>query len=153
MFVKRVGVSLIIAVVVGCGAPSKQNPTSTTSSLAVSGDWNLLISDSASVPMLTIGIQLVQSGNLITGSEIPYTGSTGYGGGCAPVISGPISGKANGNNIELFSPGGANAHMPVDSGPSGPFSFTGTYSGGVIRGTWAQSNECIGGGVGVFTRQ
>jgi hypothetical protein len=127
MFVKRVGVSLIIAVVVGCGAPSKQNPTSTTSSLAVSGDWNLLISDSASVPMLTIGIQLVQSGNLITGSEIPYTGSTGYGGG--------------------------NAHMPVDSGPSGPFSFTGTYSGGVIRGTWAQSNECIGGGVGVFTRQ
>ena len=151
MFLKRLSVLLIMAFL-GCGAPAKQNLAASPSSV-FSGDWNVLISDGTGSPLLTIGIQLIQSGNLITGSEIPYVGSIGYGGGCAPTISGPISGKVNGNNIELYTAGGAVAHMPVDPGPAGPFSFTGTYSAGVIKGTWTQPNECLQGGVGVFTRQ
>jgi hypothetical protein len=103
----------LCASLLGCNAATQAAATPSTPAIAnVEGAWNLVLTPTgATVPAYTVGLQIAQSGDVATATQIPITLPVGYGGNCVdstdPVT---ISGLAASEATITITSSGSNAN-------------------------------------------
>ena len=138
----------VLLCLLGCGGSSKTLTNGGSVSSAVfAGNWNLVLTPTGgSTPTYTFGLQIAQSGGVITAIQIPVDLPIGYGKSC-PSIADPVTAMfAAPNDLNVSITGmldprfGLTCTVAAEIWANGS-SITGTYSDGTETGSAIMTHQ------------